>query len=388
MIEKLMYEFYQLPKLYEKMALEAGDNFNLFNVLGRQFDELSHSRFLGELLNPNGSHGQGNIFLKLFLDCCNIQNFETINAKVDLEYHIGEKTDTTGGRIDILIQKNGIYIAIENKIWAGDQDAQLLRYHNFIKKNPNSRLIYLNLFGTDAQQHSTKGEQFPYKIISYQKDILNWLLLCREKASTLPFLRENISQYIDIIKSLTNKAKMDQEIADNITTNPEKLAAYFNLIENKEVRKAVDNRIAVYEEILCCLKTKLEEIARAKELVLVYDVAFRERWKGFYFSNEKLASYNICIGYNFDGRCCRDLIRGFFYNNRQAAKHEKSMQIQEKFKQIFEVKAYENEYWLCYQDHTHKDWGSKEFEMVNNGEMAKLIASEVDIMLEIITSIE
>jgi len=38
---------------------------------------------------------------------------------------------TKGGRIDIYIESNNKYIFIENKIYAEDQENQLLRYRNY-----------------------------------------------------------------------------------------------------------------------------------------------------------------------------------------------------------------------------------------------------------------
>ena len=254
MIEKLLYEFYQLPTLYKKIADAAGDNFNLFNVLQLQTDEVSHSRILGELLNPNGSHGQGDTFLKLFVQKFDIQNFETENATLFLERSVGKvkitETEAEGGRIDIFIQdKNKVCIAIENKIEALDQDAQLLRYHTFIKEeNEKSTLLYLTPFGKDAQEHSIKGKNFQYQIISYANDILNWLLLCREKAANLPLLHASISQYINLIKSLTNQtnhAKMNNEIAAvgaNLCVCP-------NNAKSKKIRVVVFSYLGAGEHI-------------------------------------------------------------------------------------------------------------------------------------------
>ena len=46
-----------------------GENFNVFNVLGLWSEEVRlHSAMLAELLNPEGSHGCGEAFLKLFIE--------------------------------------------------------------------------------------------------------------------------------------------------------------------------------------------------------------------------------------------------------------------------------------------------------------------------------
>jgi len=59
---------------YDVIAKSTGSNFNIFQTLDLQSDELSHSRIIAELLNPEGSHCMKDVFLKLFLDklCFNL----------------------------------------------------------------------------------------------------------------------------------------------------------------------------------------------------------------------------------------------------------------------------------------------------------------------------
>ena len=46
-----------------------GENFNVFNVLGLWSEEVRlHSSMLAELLNPEGSHGCCEAFLKKFIE--------------------------------------------------------------------------------------------------------------------------------------------------------------------------------------------------------------------------------------------------------------------------------------------------------------------------------
>ena len=95
-----------------------------------------HSKFLAELLNPKGSHGQGSKFLDLFIQQFDIKNVDSETSKVSVEESIGNKTPTTGGRIDILIEDTNKHtIIIENKIYASDQENQLLRYYNYSRDN-------------------------------------------------------------------------------------------------------------------------------------------------------------------------------------------------------------------------------------------------------------
>ena len=71
-IESLLSEITNLYKLAEKDKLERikqGDFFNVFNTIGLRTEEVRlHSAFIAELLNPNGNHGLGEKFLKIFID--------------------------------------------------------------------------------------------------------------------------------------------------------------------------------------------------------------------------------------------------------------------------------------------------------------------------------
>lgn len=138
---------------YKEISKVTGENFNIFSILRIESNEVkTHSAFLGELLNPNGSHGLEDVPLKLFVqqflpdwiitdeESENVElqgssevktvNFDTQSAKVDIEKYAGEINEeaTEGGRIDILIwDKNGKEIVIENKINAPEQENQLTR---------------------------------------------------------------------------------------------------------------------------------------------------------------------------------------------------------------------------------------------------------------------
>ena len=111
--------------------------FNLFDVLGIQRRELQHSAFLAWLLNPHGSHGLRDYFLRHFLLQAaaegrdrGIGDFTPINVdrwKLD---DIDVQVVTERHNIDILIldSHDEFVCLIENKVGAGEHDDQLSRY--------------------------------------------------------------------------------------------------------------------------------------------------------------------------------------------------------------------------------------------------------------------
>ncbi|MBC6612421.1 PD-(D/E)XK nuclease family protein [Hymenobacter sp. BT507] len=206
----LLQQVSALQRTQEKMTLLSGENFNVFRILGLEANEVRmHSAFLGELLNPAGSHGLRDAFLKLFVEAIGFTSFPTATARVVVEYDIGRVTAdySQGGRIDIYLESAGQYLFIENKIYAHDQQNQLERYRAHRK---DARLLYLTLEGAEPTNWGA-GKLLPeqYQRLSYRTDIVAWLDTCRQVAVAYPLVRETIVQYQHLIHYLTGKAPND-----------------------------------------------------------------------------------------------------------------------------------------------------------------------------------
>lgn len=212
-IKKLLQEvnvILQKEKVRKEESRKRGERFNMFEMLGVAHYEVTHSKIIAGFLNPKGSHGQGDLFLRLFLQT--IENKDEIytdasNAKVYTEY--GKGVD---GRLDIFIENGSHGIIIENKVYAGDQPEQLKRYNDFAKEKYGEgsyMIYYLTLYGHEASEDSVidpkTGECVNYNCISYSKDINNWLQLCIQESATMPLVRETLVQYLNHIKQLTNQ---------------------------------------------------------------------------------------------------------------------------------------------------------------------------------------
>src|SRR5690554_517731 len=216
----------------EKIKVLKGESFNLFSIMQMESAEnKTHSNFIAELLNPLGSHQKGNVFLKLFLDQFCKDHLDSETTKVKVEQSIGlvnidesDGRNSSGGRIDIFLRdKNGNSISIENKIYASDQQHQIVRYYNY--NTLKNKVLYLTLFGDEPSESSKKelksGEHF-FKL-SYQKDIVEWLEKCLKESVDHPILRESIKQYIVLLKKLTNSMdkQFDQDLKRLLISNLE-----------------------------------------------------------------------------------------------------------------------------------------------------------------------
>lgn len=230
-IQNLFKDVSAVSQKYKAEIEQSGERFNIFKILDRTTDEVkTHSAFVATLLRPNGTHGKGTLFLKSFVELLKAKSesdidFDIESAEVFVEYSIGQTTATTGGRIDILVQdKKGRKIIIENKIYAGEQANQLLRYYNF---DNNSTLVYLTLGG---EKPNSIGKDKKVICISYKENIVSWLETCL--ADTDKHIYGTIYQYINLIKYLTNQtinSNMKKEIVNAIITNEENLSVAFNI---------------------------------------------------------------------------------------------------------------------------------------------------------------
>ena len=245
-VEKLLNEIGKLVVAQNERTKERyshGELFNVFNILGLESNEVRlHSALLAELLRPNGMSGVGNAFQKAFLAILGLPENYIVDGRVSVELSIGTTTDTEGGRIDIIMEDGNHAIIIENKIYAQDQPAQLLRYTNFAKNNYpyGYRLLYLTLDGKEASDDSAQG--CPYQCISYKNEIAKWFEECARISFDRPLVRETIRQYINLIKQLTNQSigmLEDNKLAE-LVASPEHVDEYLMIINNQT---SIENRI-------------------------------------------------------------------------------------------------------------------------------------------------
>lgn len=281
-VEKLLNEIGKLVVAQNERTKERyshGELFNVFNILGLESKEVRlHSALLAELLRPNGMSGVGNAFQKAFLAILGLPDNYIVVGRVSVELSIGTTTDSERGRIDIIMEDGNHAIIIENKIYAQDQPAQLLKYTNFARDNyPHGyRLLYLTLDGKEASDDSAQG--CPYQCISYKNEISKWLAECARISFDRPLVRETIRQYINLIKQLTNQSMgtLEDNKLVELVASPEHVAEYLMIINNQT---AIENKIRFG------FVTEIEKMARdmGYEIVPVGDkrTYLYEGWGGY-----------------------------------------------------------------------------------------------------------
>lgn len=206
----ILIDFEKIKERENILSKEKSIRFNVLDFF--RIDETLHSRLLGFFLDKNESHGQGDLFLKKFVEKLGYSDYDEGKWNVTVEKQ----------RIDILIERNHPHsvIIIENKSNdAIDQENQIYRYwHRAIyhknkdecTNNDKYKIIYL--VANDAKLPSENtlirpinfpdnlSEVVPLKveIWNFNNQINCWLQDCLNLIDNENYrLKEYIKQYID-----------------------------------------------------------------------------------------------------------------------------------------------------------------------------------------------
>jgi hypothetical protein len=357
---------------YEEALTEArGERFNIFDILHvGHYEVRTHSPILAEFLNPQGSHGQGAVFLKHFLAGLSIPDFDPESARVATEVSIGAL-----GRMDIEITDGSHRrIVIENKIYAGLQEEQLERYHQYA---PKATLLYLTLNGDSPPDGAEKAVGPNLRLVSYRGDIVRWLESCRKEATNTPGVRETITQYIHLIKDLTQQntsTRMNQELIEAVLKDKNNYMAYASLRNaNWEIRKA----------IIAKLNSQIEPYIRELNLeVLEMPSGHGEKEDGYVFTTPELKALNLRFGVVCEVSDYRNFFFGFAYIGpilNSALKTE----IMGQFKAMF-TGCNSSEWWpvWAWWDQ-HRNWNDETMAAILSGEFAQELKALIGKLAEI-----
>ncbi|HML54229.1 MAG TPA: PD-(D/E)XK nuclease family protein [Solidesulfovibrio magneticus] len=175
-------------------------DFNVFSVLSRTHDENAISATIAELLRPSGAHGQQETFLRLFLE--HLRHYvdkahpdhDLLHANLSLDafdkFHVKtEHVTDMGRRIDLWIETDTKFIiAIENKIFAQDQQNQLHDYWRYLETlKRDFILIYLTLDGKDPSEESLPNDLA-------QEVIGNRVILLSHAEFVVPWLQDCVTE--------------------------------------------------------------------------------------------------------------------------------------------------------------------------------------------------
>lgn len=198
--------------------------FNVFDVLKSAESELRHSNMLAWLLDPDQSHGLGDLFLRRWLmlvlneaaDGGRVLDLDPV--EVDTEPIALVEVSREWNRIDVLVKirlKNGEewIVVIENKVNATQSKGQLKRYREVVERAfPKARRVYL--FLTKSEEHPEDQEKEHYIATRYET-VKRTLDLClSEKHDALGAgPRYLIEQYTHLINERFMANSKERELA-------------------------------------------------------------------------------------------------------------------------------------------------------------------------------
>jgi len=245
-LEQLFKEVKAVLEEQKEQKARGLNDYNLLTSVLRAGDEVRlHSRFIYSMINKEGEHYQSTLFLKLFIQDVlshkNLPKIECNTLKVYKEWQGGGEN----GGIDLFLTDGEYYFIIENKLYASDQPRQIARYIKAVKVEYNLTaqqlkdkvfVYYLSPQGKEPSELSfgafqieqdrslveyikdgghtvskldpeldarLSGVVVNFKLISYKKEITQWLDSCLKESENLTNLNQAFLTYKDVVERVT-----------------------------------------------------------------------------------------------------------------------------------------------------------------------------------------
>ncbi|WP_029319226.1 PDDEXK-like family protein [Butyrivibrio sp. AE3004] len=260
-----------LDKLEDlKVVDDASRNkMNIISILGKETDELIMCKILWGILNYK--IGSKCVYVESFAKQVlgiDISDGSFRSAKVYREYCI----PNSNRRIDIVIKTPKVFVPIEAKIYADDQENQCADYLDYTKNyyddGKQATLFYLTINGNKPSYRSLSWNKSLLKdirLISWF-DILSWLegVNCPDSES-----EDIIRQYCKALEALLNRKRGEIEMKiDEMIDSPDCMRAAIE-IEKSLNRKKTALLHSLFEDII----DKVDN-----ETNLDYDPLLNEPW--------------------------------------------------------------------------------------------------------------
>lgn len=278
--------------VYERLkafkTLKSG--YNIYRLLNVTNKEVQMCRILADLLDPDGTHGDGAKYLiDFFAEVLHkdVSNAALQSAQVYREYLVANDR-----RIDIVISYHGGFVPIEVKINADDQKSQCYDYYHFAKrKDKNACIVYLTKNGYRPSEYSVTGssgdklDDSVIRCISFEQDILSWLKRIKYVASEsmIPFIDQFAGAVQDFVNTEDKEYKM--KLTDKIIDSSENLRTSLEIANTLNFAKTELMRALFmeFEKQMEPLLEKYHLVVETKSRWLHYEKRATEE---FYSHNE------------------------------------------------------------------------------------------------------
>lgn len=388
--------------LYQR---QLAPDFSIFDYIDTS--ELGLSAILADLLDPNGSHAQNQLFLEKFIRIClpvlseqsAWQRFTGSLSETKIATE--EPTSAIGAyrRMDIYLSHRKLPefgICIENKPYAADQQQQLADYaKELAARHTHFHLVYLNESGKPSE-HSVNKETLriweangQISCVTYSA-LIGWLQSCLAEIHN-PSVAEFIQQLIRFIQrkfqGISDMSEQDTVI-ETIICDANSIEAAITI--NTHL-------FAAKQRLMHKLLDDLQKIAvDYPDMGVKAKSGFLGNYKNTDGFNFDLGAQQFFIGFGFDGTNFSQ--PWISVNFKQKAETSDNKQLIEKlhryiqenkvarFKRPFTLTTEDDWpawYWFSHTEHYTNDQSSNwnhdplPWQMIASGQMAEKIMQEV-----------
>lgn len=279
-----------------RLDKKEATGFNIFDFIEPGENRLSD--ILKSLLDPQGGHGQSDLFLRLFFKQLGLRLDAglTKDATVQREAHTHRNKNPLRS-MDVLVDA-GTLVAIENKKDAPDQPNQVKDYLSHLDAEAQARkveaaLIYLTPTGKAPEPKSLPANEAKQQeacgrlhLWSYQKELRAWLESCHRECKA-DKIRHFLKDFISYIKSELKRDLETDTKENQMKPNPIQefiLKNELNLRVGVTVAEAwLEARDKLSSEFLKRLDTRLKRELRGWESEPWGGEFFVDQYPGYYF---------------------------------------------------------------------------------------------------------
>ncbi len=301
---------------------QLAPDFSVFDYL--RSDEVGLSRCLAGLLDPTGTHGQGPLFLRRFLETIDRPGWwvDGERWKVALEQQVAGQR-----RIDIYLSSPTAVIGIENKPWAADQDGQLRAYAKHLEDDAGGRpwaLVYLcdadpseaSLSKAESARLASDGR---FVHIDFER-VAQWLeqSLASVRALNVRVFVEELARFIR--RGIRGELDMTEKLltAEVVTGNAHQLAAAF------EIANALPE---VKARLLRSFEQRLRDVLAQDGIALSVQPGLERGEKWTTMSVEFVPGQDIMLKFGFEAPQHNGFIWGMSRRDDRIAKDPARWQI-------------------------------------------------------------
>lgn len=226
----LLQQTTNLRNKREELKQQTGGHFNIFSILqGMQQKEVI-GRFLYDLLNPLGSHGQRDLYTALFAKY-------VLHTTLDRELRVFRHYLTSDNeRLDLVIQTKSQFFAIMI-----EPESPCV-----LPAKLTSSFYYVTPFGHAAETIR------PSIAVSFEKDMTRFVkqALCQYATINMPPLREVLMQFLQLLRKMTNQLGDEQqmELKHTLASSPEMMKSAFSIEKTLQQTK-IDLIRRIFEDL-------------------------------------------------------------------------------------------------------------------------------------------